>query len=132
MGSCGQTTRGQHTPAPSYVISLHCSQQKLPHRSQPGHHGQDAERLPGKDCRLLSPRVIPSILQTSQTTCFTSSTTQTSTSASNSSGGSGWFSFSSSSSTSTSTTGGLLTSFTSSNTSGGSMRDYNVWMPQSM
>merc|ERR1711997_467888 len=73
---------------------------------------------------------IPSVSQTSQTTCFTPATTSSSATAT--SAGSSWFSFSSSSSTSTSTTGGLLTSFTSSNTSGGSMRDYNVWMPQSM
>ena len=51
--SCGQTTRGH-----SYVISLHCSPQKLSHHSLPGHHGQDAKRVPGKDWQLLSPRVL--------------------------------------------------------------------------
>ena len=56
--SCGQTTRGQHTGAHSYVISLLCSQQELSHRSLPGHHGQDAECVPGKDWQLLSPRVL--------------------------------------------------------------------------
>ena len=47
--SCVQTTRGHH----SYVISLLGSQQKLSHCFQPGHHGQDPECLPGKDCHLL-------------------------------------------------------------------------------